>query len=107
MLDFWIDDFIKIYYQLVKWEKPKIGWFKCNTDGASRGNPGESSAAFCVRNWHGDLVYAGVRRLSNTTSMIVEAIYSYTKRHSVLHFTTKDPCFDGITLFGNDKHPRG
>lgn len=25
--------------QLVRWVKPDAGWFKCNTDGASRGNP--------------------------------------------------------------------
>ncbi|KAK4341273.1 hypothetical protein RND71_039774 [Anisodus tanguticus] len=27
----------------VAWSFPPHGWFKCNTDGSSRGNPGRSS----------------------------------------------------------------
>lgn len=42
----------------VVWQLPYGGWFKCYTDGASRGNPGSSSYDFCVRDCKGDLVYA-------------------------------------------------
>lgn len=31
----------------------KQGWIKYNTDGASKGNPGSSSWAFCLRNVKG------------------------------------------------------
>ncbi|KAG5581363.1 hypothetical protein H5410_051990 [Solanum commersonii] len=32
-----------LHFRLVKWEFPPQGWFKCNSDGASKGNPGPSS----------------------------------------------------------------
>ncbi|XP_060210742.1 uncharacterized protein LOC132637707 [Lycium barbarum] len=63
------------YKNMETWRKPpELGSFKCNTDGASRGNPGPSSAAFYIRNHSGDLMYAGGRRLSDTTNLIVEAV---------------------------------
>lgn len=40
----------KLTYKLVKWECPEAGWIKCNTDGASKGNPRLSSYDFCIRN---------------------------------------------------------
>ncbi|XP_059292623.1 uncharacterized protein LOC132046097 [Lycium ferocissimum] len=51
-----------------------MGWFKCNTDGASRGNLEMSSAAFCIRNERGDLMYAATRTLNDTTNICAEAI---------------------------------
>lgn len=42
----------------VLWEFPPLGWVKYNIDGASMGNPGPSSHAFCVRNEEGDLLHA-------------------------------------------------
>lgn len=50
------------------------GWFKCNTDGASRGNLEEGSAAFCLRNANGDLIYDEARRLEVTNNLCAEAI---------------------------------
>ncbi|XP_059315813.1 uncharacterized protein LOC132066527 [Lycium ferocissimum] len=50
------------------------GWFKCNTDGASRGNPGLSSVAFYIRDEFGNLIYAGARRLADTTNIIAESV---------------------------------
>ncbi|XP_059295494.1 uncharacterized protein LOC132048826 [Lycium ferocissimum] len=41
---------------------------------ASKGNPGPSSAAFCIRNHEGDLIYAKAKRLTNITNLVVEAI---------------------------------
>ncbi|MCD9645116.1 hypothetical protein HAX54_033792, partial [Datura stramonium] len=43
---------------LLRLESPLEGWFKCNSDGNSKGNPGPSSMAFCIRNRKGDLIYA-------------------------------------------------
>ncbi|XP_070034636.1 uncharacterized protein [Nicotiana tomentosiformis] len=40
----------------VTWQFSSERWFKCNTDGASRGNPRPSSYGFCVRNHVGDHV---------------------------------------------------
>jgi len=33
-------------HKIVRWMHPPDGWYKCNTDCASKGNPGLSSAAF-------------------------------------------------------------
>ncbi|XP_075101861.1 uncharacterized protein LOC142177287 [Nicotiana tabacum] len=49
------------------------GWYKCNTDGASKGNPVPSSLGFCVRDDEGDVVYARSADLGVTTNVVVEA----------------------------------
>lgn len=33
----------------IKWLRPDVGWVKLNTDGASRGNPGEATAGGVLR----------------------------------------------------------
>lgn len=50
-----------------------LGWLKCNTDGASRGNPGLSSYAFCLRVEKGDVKYAKRGIIENTTNIVAEA----------------------------------
>ncbi|KAH0777413.1 hypothetical protein KY290_008824 [Solanum tuberosum] len=57
----------------VLWEYPPEGWLKYNTDGASRGNPGLSSYAFCLRNDRGDIKYAEGGSMENTTNTVAEA----------------------------------
>lgn len=47
---------------------------KCNTDGASRGNPGESSYGFCIRDSQCDLVYVEIMAIGIATNMEVECI---------------------------------
>ncbi|KAH0704298.1 hypothetical protein KY290_017150 [Solanum tuberosum] len=47
-----------LYYDVVNWKPPEMGWIKCNTDGASKGNPRQSSYGFCIRNHTGQLLYA-------------------------------------------------
>ncbi|KAG6513034.1 hypothetical protein ZIOFF_031180 [Zingiber officinale] len=42
----------------VQWRRPDDGWFKLNTDGSSRGNPGESSYGAIVRDHSGQVVVA-------------------------------------------------
>ncbi|XP_070031692.1 uncharacterized protein [Nicotiana tomentosiformis] len=52
---------------------PCHGWYKCNTDGASKGNHGPSSLGFCVRDDEGDVVYASAVDLGVTTHVVAEA----------------------------------
>ncbi|WMV33800.1 hypothetical protein MTR67_027185 [Solanum verrucosum] len=63
-----MDEVIKVL-----WEYPPEGWLKYNTDGASRGNPGLSSYAFCLRNDRGDIKYAEGGSMENTTNTVAEA----------------------------------
>lgn len=46
---------------------------KCNTDGASKGNPGLSSAAFCIRDHKGSFVVAKGIKIQDTKNMVAEA----------------------------------
>ncbi|XP_059295610.1 uncharacterized protein LOC132048947 [Lycium ferocissimum] len=64
----------RIVSKIVKWEFPMPRWFKCNSDGASRGNPGPSSVAFCMRNAVGDLQFAESRRISDGSKLLAEAM---------------------------------
>lgn len=64
----------KLYYLVVSWKPPEQEYFKCNTDGASRGNPGRSSYGFCIRNHRGDLVYAQGEEVHEATNIETEAI---------------------------------
>ncbi|XP_075083282.1 uncharacterized protein LOC142167029 [Nicotiana tabacum] len=57
----------------VTWQLPYEGWFKCNTDGASRGNLGTSSYGFCMRDCAGNVVYAKAEVIGETTNIVAEA----------------------------------
>ncbi|KAK4732460.1 hypothetical protein R3W88_025448 [Solanum pinnatisectum] len=48
----------KLHFVWVTWKYPNSQRLKCNTDGASRGNPGLSSYGFCTRDDRGDLIFA-------------------------------------------------
>ncbi|XP_060202575.1 uncharacterized protein LOC132630997 [Lycium barbarum] len=63
----------RIVSKIVKWDFPMPGWYKCNSDGASRGNRGPSPVAFCIRNAVGDLQYAAARRIPDGSNLIAEA----------------------------------
>ncbi|XP_070036593.1 uncharacterized protein [Nicotiana tomentosiformis] len=52
---------------------PFHDWYKCNTDGASKGNPGPSSLGFCVRDDEGDMVYTRAVDMGVTTNVVAEA----------------------------------
>ncbi|KAH0781476.1 hypothetical protein KY290_001074 [Solanum tuberosum] len=62
----------RLYHCIVRWEAPQEGMMKFNTDGASRGNPGSSAYGFCLRNNHGDLIYAVAENIGITTNMEAE-----------------------------------
>ncbi|XP_009630267.1 uncharacterized protein [Nicotiana tomentosiformis] len=57
----------------VTWELPLEGWFKCNTDGASKGNPGPSSYGFGVRDSAGDLIHVEATEIGEATNLVEEA----------------------------------
>ncbi|WMV30301.1 hypothetical protein MTR67_023686 [Solanum verrucosum] len=61
-----------LYYHIVKWSSPEIGWVKCNTDGARKGNSGESFYGFCVRDRNGNLLYAEAQNIEITKNMEAE-----------------------------------
>ncbi|XP_060195138.1 uncharacterized protein LOC132624361 [Lycium barbarum] len=52
----------------VKWEPPELGWVKCNTDGASRGNPGRGSWSFCIRDENANLLVAKAKEMENPSA---------------------------------------
>ncbi|XP_060211629.1 uncharacterized protein LOC132639169 [Lycium barbarum] len=62
----------KVYYAKVVWRMPLSGRLKCNTDGASRGNPGLNSYGFCIRDSNGDLDYAEAQQMGIATNMEAE-----------------------------------
>ncbi|XP_060210632.1 uncharacterized protein LOC132637581 [Lycium barbarum] len=62
-----------VIYKIITWRRPAYGVYKCNTDGAAKGNPGPSSAAFCIRKEEGDLVYAASKMLTDGTNIVAEA----------------------------------
>lgn len=63
----------KIYHLLIYWKLPTKGLLFCNTDGASKGNPGDSAYGFCVRNCEGNLIYAQEEKMGNATNFEVGA----------------------------------
>ncbi|XP_060196277.1 uncharacterized protein LOC132625704 [Lycium barbarum] len=58
----------------VVWKFPPSGWLLCNTDGASRGNPGRSAYGFCLRNIDGNLIYAQAADIGITTNTNAEVM---------------------------------
>lgn len=60
-----------LHYHIVNQKLPKEGWIKCNTYGASKGNPGQR---FCMRNSNGYLVYAEGEDTGVATNMEAEAM---------------------------------
>lgn len=56
------------------WELPKEGWVKYKIDGASRGNPGSSSYAFCLRDDQRDVMYAEGVIIEDTNNIKAEVI---------------------------------
>lgn len=52
---------------------PYEGWYKWNTDDASRGNLVPSSYGFCVRDHAGDLVFVKAKEIGETTNIVAES----------------------------------
>ena len=56
----------------VRWNKPPVGWFKLNTDGASMGNPCKAGGGGLIRDSAGFWVKGFSRSLGTGTSMLAE-----------------------------------
>lgn len=56
-------------------KSPPSGWYKCNVDDSSRGNPGRSSFYFCIRNSLGDLA-SEAKEIELTRNTEAETGYS-------------------------------
>lgn len=62
-----------LYYFIVNWEFPPLGYQNCNTNGSSKGNSRPSSYGFCIQNHKGDACYAQAGILGHTMNVQVEA----------------------------------
>lgn len=60
--------------QVVSWDLPPRGYYKCNTDASLRDNIDYSTIAFCVRNCLGDLVYVESKCIPYTTCLKDETL---------------------------------
>ncbi|KAL0294570.1 UNVERIFIED_CONTAM: putative ribonuclease H protein [Sesamum radiatum] len=58
--------------QLLHWRKPPEGWYKLNTDGASKGNPGISGAGGILRDQLGKVIFAFQEPLGSATNTQAE-----------------------------------
>ncbi|GAU27921.1 hypothetical protein TSUD_160160 [Trifolium subterraneum] len=54
------------------WQPPLLNWFKCNTYGASSGNPGNASCGGVFRDHNADFVYAFAEPLGFASSYFAE-----------------------------------
>ncbi|KAH0648235.1 hypothetical protein KY285_033483 [Solanum tuberosum] len=64
----------KLYHYSVVWQRLERDRVKCNTDGASKGNPGDNSIGFCIRDHEGNLLYAKAKGIGVTTNTEAESI---------------------------------
>ncbi|KAG6536581.1 hypothetical protein ZIOFF_001639 [Zingiber officinale] len=59
---------------VVTWKNPKVGWFKLNMDGCSKGNPGLSYFGIIIRGYSGDVMmvkYGLIGRGSNVRAELM------------------------------------
>jgi ribonuclease HI len=56
----------------VLWSPPLVGWFKCNTDGTSLGNPGSAACGGLFRNRRGGFIGGFAQNLGRTNSLEAE-----------------------------------
>jgi ribonuclease HI len=56
----------------VCWRPPLLNWYKCNIDGASSGNPGNSSCGGIFGNHEANFIFAFAEPLSIATSFVAE-----------------------------------
>lgn len=72
-LDLLQDCWPKLYYKIVKWEESGLGWIKCNTNRACKGNTGPATYRFCIRDQNQNLVYTEPWHIREANSLIAEA----------------------------------
>lgn len=60
--------------KMVYWRLPRLGSYKCNSDGAVKGVGGPSAGAYCIRNDEGQFIYAESFDLGVTSVLMSEAV---------------------------------
>ena len=58
--------------KLIGWKQPPPGFFKLNTDGSARGNPGGASAMGIIKDANGSWISSCSRKIGHTYSMVAE-----------------------------------
>lgn len=58
----------------MRWYFPSQGWFKCNSDGAPKGNPWPIAASFCNKDERGQFIYSSTCRIIYATNWIVDVV---------------------------------
>ncbi|KAL0008067.1 hypothetical protein SO802_009569 [Lithocarpus litseifolius] len=56
----------------VRWKKPREGWAKLNTDGASLGNPGRAGGGGVIRDHRGMWMKGFARKIGHATSLLAK-----------------------------------
>ena len=56
----------------MSWQKPPLGWYKLNSDGASMGNPGQAGGGGLIRDSQGQWVKGYMRKFGLATSVEAE-----------------------------------
>lgn len=92
-----------IHVKFVCWQPPQLGWVKCSSDGASKGNPGRCFYRYCVRNHLRDLVYAALDYIGIVTDMTAEA-RAVNKGLRYCHITLLSIYRSGGGFFKLSKH---
>jgi ribonuclease HI len=55
--------------QLLRWEKPRDGWWKCNVDASLTQNPNMVAWGWCIRDARGAFIAAGTNSCSSNVSV--------------------------------------
>lgn len=63
---------IHMVVRQVRWEKPDMGWFKLNTDGAANGSAGNATGGGLIRDDCGNWVMGFSRKIGRVDSFVAE-----------------------------------
>jgi ribonuclease HI len=73
--------------QVLRWEKPRDGWWKCNVDASFSQNPSYTGWGWCIRDSAGSFIAAGTDHYNHTLTVaegeakaLLEAIREATSR---------------------------
>lgn len=111
MVNFFEEYTLTAECKIVYWKLPVIGTFKCNSYRETKGKPGPSYSVFCIRNEHGDFMYAETRRVGDGPILVAETMalrmgLKYCISHNLLLMVLKtDSCTVKMVLDGLSEVP--